>query len=98
MIIKNRIFPSWEENDKFKDWVKQNHLENLLVFNISFNLMILPILEIENQNIKSLTNEIDILENLFILNLKDNDLITLPDELMNIKHLIILILCNNKIE
>lgn len=96
-LLKKEI-KKLEKISKFKDWVKQNLLENLPVFNISFNLMILPILEIENKNIKSLPNEIDILEDLFVLNLKDNDLTTLPDELMNIKHLIILILCNNKIE
>jgi Leucine-rich repeat (LRR) protein len=96
-LLKKEI-KKLEKIDKFKDWVKQNHLENLFVFNMSFNLMILPILEIENKNIKSLPNEIDILEELLILNLKDNDLTTLPNELMNIKHLIILILCDNKIE
>lgn len=96
-LLKKEI-KKLEKIDKFKDWVKQNHLENLPVFNISFNLIILPILEIENQNIKSLPNEIDILEDLFMLNLKDNDLTTLPIELSNIKNLIILMVCNNKIK
>ena len=96
-LLKKEI-KKLEKIDKFKEWIYENHLENVLSFNVFSNIATTIILEMENKNIEYLPSEIDILKDLFMLNLKDNHLTTLPVELSNIRNLIILMLCNNKIE
>lgn len=87
-----------EKIDKFKEWIKQNHLENIRTFNFFSNIATTIILIIEKKNIEYIPREIDIFEDLFMLNIKDNHLATLPIELANIKSLRYLVLCDNKIE
>ena len=96
-LLKKEI-KKLEKIDKFKEWIYENHLGNVLSFNVFSNIATTIILEMENKNIEYLPSEIDILKDLFMLNLKDNHLTTLPVELSNIRNLIILMLCNNKIE
>ena len=96
-LLKKEI-KKLEKIYKFKDWVKQNHLENIASFNVFSNIATTIILEIEKKNIEYIPSEIDIFEDLFMLNLKDNHLTTLPVEIANIKSLRYLVLCDNKIE